>query len=155
VTWAVLRALPILVAASCGHGGGTAQESREIVVKRLVRQAASGFERPEQRIVRDPAEWQRTWAQLRSPEATAPDVDFQREMVVVVAAGRRNSGGFDIAVQAVHARAHHLEVVVRTTEPGEGCVVTGLLTSPVDVVVLPRSSLPVRFRLLTRVEPCR
>ncbi|HEX5869362.1 MAG TPA: protease complex subunit PrcB family protein [Longimicrobium sp.] len=118
----------------------------------------SGFEERTQLVVRTQAEWEQAWRRMwknHSPVPAAPAVDFEREVLVLAAMGTRSSGGYRVQVQ--HAAAHPDHVVVRVieTSPGGGCVTTAALSEPVDVARLPRTDLPIRFRVVETVHECR
>jgi hypothetical protein len=85
----------------------------------------------------------------------APAVDFAREMVVLVAAGEQSSGGHSVRVNGTSTGADGALVVhVTRTAPGPGCMSTMVITSPVDVVRVPRVAGAVRTDTRTVAEPC-
>ena len=111
----------------------------------------SGISKPLQVVIRDREAWLRMWKQINSKRfdkqpATPPEVDFSREMLIVVAMGQRSSGGFHIIVDGIYERDNRLEVVVKNSLPGKNCLVTTALTEPVDIVRLQKSDLSIVFR---------
>ena len=109
----------------------------------------SGFPMPHRFVVRDEAAWRETWAILhqgQSPMPSRPDVDFMREVIVVVALGKRPTTGYDILIDSVVALPSHLTVWTHTVVPGFGCLGAEMLTQPVDLARLPRIDTPVEFR---------
>lgn len=76
---------------------------------------------------------------------TSLDVDLERYMVLAVFMGERPTGGFDIEVERVVARRDHLLASVLNSSPGEYCAVTLAITSPYQVVAIPRYELPLRL----------
>jgi hypothetical protein len=112
---------------------------------------------PGVRVLRDRAAWEAAWRELQAGLAAgpAPAVDFGREMVVVVAAGQKSSGGHAVRVDGTSQGADGgLVVHVTATSPGEGCMSTMALTSPVDVVRVPRAPGAVRSVTRNVAEPC-
>jgi hypothetical protein len=108
----------------------------------------SGYDQPERLVVTDQATWQSVWQTIHAtlePEPPLPVVDFNREMVLVAAMGRRPSGGHAIRLEAAEQDDQAVTVTVRTVVPGAGCVVSQVVTSPVDLARIPRTALPVRF----------
>lgn len=108
-------------------------------------------------IIRDQTSWRSYWALVHAgmtPVPPVPPVDFRRDMVVLAALGRRPSGGFDIVVDSAYLRDGVVEVVVRRTVPGHGCILTAALTQPVDLARIPARAEPVRFEEHTTVEDC-
>jgi hypothetical protein len=112
---------------------------------------------PGLQVVRDRAGWERAWGQLQGGAAAgpAPAVDFAREMVVVVAAGEKPSGGHAVRIDGTSTAADGALVVhVTETAPGEGCMSTMQMTAPVDVVRIPRVAGAVRANTRRVAEPC-
>jgi hypothetical protein len=87
-------------------------------------------------------------------DAAPPPVDFERDMVIVVALGERATGGYAVRVDAIEQDADG--VVIRSTEtsPGPTCIVSQMLTSPVQVVSTPAIEGAVRFEWRQVTEAC-
>lgn len=111
----------------------------------------SGFAQPQRLVVTDLANWTSIWQQIvsfQSPSPALPPVDFTRETVIVVAMGRRDTCGYAITINDVtRVFDTGLSVLVTETSPGYGCIAcaTAVLTSPVDLVIIPRSEGQVTF----------
>ncbi|MFN2400652.1 MAG: protease complex subunit PrcB family protein [Gemmatimonadaceae bacterium] len=117
----------------------------------------SGMDAPARLVVRDALVWRAVWNQIfrsQSPVPELPVVDFSREMLVVVALGTRNSGGYSILVDRATEAGGALEFTIRSVSPGEACVVIAALTQPVDIARLARRDGPVRFREHAEVFSC-
>ena len=151
----VLAASALLAAcaAAAPRDAGDAEHPFET----LLAATHSGLAEPRREVVREVAGWSRLWADIHagvSPAPPRPPVDFERDMLVVVASGTRPSGGFSIKVRHVATRGGKLEVVVLETCPARDAMVTTELTQPVEVVRLPRRAEPVAFQE-ARAGPCR
>jgi hypothetical protein len=108
-------------------------------------------------VVRDTAGWRRAWEAIHRPfipQPPVPRVDFSREMVIVAALGKRPSQGYGIVIEEAEQDSGAIEVAIRKTAPGSGCLVSAAVTQPVDVARLPASDQPVRFRERNVVVPC-
>ena len=100
-------------------------------------------------MIRDRDAWLELWKQLSSRQfrpPPLPEIDFSREMLIVVAMGERNTGGFSIIVDGVYERDKKLEVVVKSTSPGKNCMLSQAFTQPVDIIRVQKSDYPVVFR---------
>jgi hypothetical protein len=75
-------------------------------------------------------------------------------MVILVALGSRNSGGYAAHVDAITRGADGAVVHYTATRPGSGCMTTQSLTSPVDVVRTARVAGKIRFERREVVQPC-
>lgn len=74
----------------------------------------------------------------------AVDVDFTSHTVIAVVDEPRNNGGYDISVQSVVQDNEEVIVAVQTVYPGPGAV-TAVLTQPIHIVKIPKTTLPVIF----------
>jgi hypothetical protein len=119
---------------------------------------SSGLTQPQRLVIRDPAAWTEVWAAVwlrHSPLPELPQVDFAREMLVVVALGERPTGGYGILVDSAAAKPGGLTIWVRTISPGPGCAVTPAVSQPVDIARLPRSEGVVRFQDRSEEHACQ
>ena len=135
--------------------------ARVLVALLLAAQAASGsmtilssdamsrVERPREAVARTAAEWETLWRD-HAGAAPRPAVDLSTHMVVAVFLGSRMTGG--VSVEIVGTRTATDGLVVEWTEhkPGRGQVAPPIITSPAQIVALPRVAGAVRFE---RVEP--
>ena len=117
----------------------------------------SGILKPLRMVIRNRDAWLKIWEQLSSqqqPSPPLPEIDFSREMLIVVAMGQRNTGGFSIIVDGVYERDKKLEVVVKSTSPGQNCGTFQALTQPVDIIRLQKSDHSVVFRETDVTNDC-
>ena len=101
--------------------------------------------------------WAALWARASSRQSPAPPlpaVDFTRNMVLVVAMGARNTGGYSVAIDRVTDTDGGGRVVESTLSHPVNCVVTQALTAPFAAVVVPTTSLSVHFVNRTGERRC-
>ena len=122
---------PPPAAAGYAPYGGTAS----VQIRRIGQYSQSGITASERRVIRDDASYAQFWASLGAG-GERPAVDFTRDVVLAVAGGQRNTGGYSIAVDRVNRSGSGVAVEVVETTPGRGCLMTQALTQPVDVVVV-------------------
>lgn len=123
---------------------------------RILTQRNSGFDEPAELVIRDQAALESAWARVFNQVQgnPPPAVDFGKETVILVALGGRSSGGHSVHVDAVTRSGDGAVVRYTATRPGEGCMTTQSLTSPVEVVRAPRIAGTVRFQRNEAVQPC-
>lgn len=117
----------------------------------------SGVERPFYGVVQDYRNWHRLWDQITSRHGTKrvnPAVDFGKDMLLVAAAGTKPTGGYGIQITSVRDSGSQLVATAVRTSPGKRCGATAALTSPVDIVRLPRSVKPVRWQFRDIAKEC-
>lgn len=117
----------------------------------------SGLDEPVRAVVRDSAAWNALWQAIARPfypPPPLPQVDFDRDMVVVAALGARPSSGYDIVIEGARQDTSSIEIALRTSSPAAGCPVSAAVTQPVDLATIPASARPVRFRERSTIVPC-
>jgi hypothetical protein len=121
----------------------------DLEVRRLGGWNRSPYQRRERQVIRDAEALERAWAALGSQEQQ--QVDFANDLVILVAAGQRPSGGHEIAVRRAALENGRLLIEVVETRPGAGCSVTMGLTQPVEVVAV-RAARAERWEFMEREE---
>lgn len=138
-------------ATSYGDGG----EGVEFHV--LFAEQHSASREPLEHVIRDADEWRDRWAQVvadRHPPPEPPEVDFEREMVVLVGIGERGTGGYHVQIVEVRADDGALRVVFRERIPGDSCVVPRVLTAPITAVTVSRTEGSATFEHQTETYEC-
>ncbi len=108
-------------------------------------------------VVRDQATWQNLWAQINrnlSPTPALPEVDFTKNLVVVAAMGTRPRGGYRIEMPSASQNSTGVVIEVMATSPGATCAVPTVITSPVDVAIIPLTSAPIAFNITRKTQNC-
>ncbi len=102
-----------------------------------------------------PAGWPKFWKAHVGRDEVPPQVDFDRDMVVIGAVGRRLEAGDSVEVRRILQidGGTLAEVVERV--PGDFCTPARRVHTPFHIVLAPKTDLPVRFSE-PRVElvPC-
>jgi hypothetical protein len=118
----------------------------------------NGYRERERLVIRTPAEWSQAWARITGsaePRRPAPAIDFDREMVILVAMGERPTGGYSITIEGVYDASGRVFAVVREKSPGADCFVTEAFTQPIDAVRVPRRDGAVTFVEQAETVVCR
>ncbi len=109
----------------------------------------SGYTKATRLVIYTQNQWKEVWEKinsLRLPKPELPNIDFKKKMVIAVFMGERQSGGYDIEIIDIFKKEKEIVVVVDEKEPSPDSLQTMALTSPYHVVIVKRSSLPVRFQ---------
>jgi hypothetical protein len=117
----------------------------------------SNFRDPSLRVITDIDTWDEAWRSgwggLRGAPQQQPDVNFDDEMVILVAMGTRPRGGYQIKVDSVVAGAD-LAIYVSNVEPGGACKTLERITAPAQIVTVPQIDKPVRFEEQRQITSC-
>ena len=151
-----------LLAVGCSSSRDEASTRTPLTVTRLSSEPisvtyASQLRQPARLVIRDQAAWVSAWASLWpafAPIPAPPNVDFSREMIVLVALGERPTGGYTILVDSAAVSGAGVTVWIGTSSPGRRCVTTQAFTQPVDIARLPRTDGAVRFAETSTVVDC-
>ncbi len=118
----------------------------------------SGLTTQARLVIGDAATWASVWSQITAVDLTppaAPAIDFDGQLILVAAMGMRPSGGFQITINDVRLVGEFVRISVTEKSPGDGCLVTGAVTDPIDVVAVPRFDGPPTFIEHTSTVDCR
>lgn len=83
-----------------------------------------------------------------------PKVNFADQTVLGVFAGQKGSGGYSINVVRVEQTNNGVLVKVVETQPGKNCIVTDVISSPYQIVAVPKLKGEVKFDKQTVVYDC-
>jgi hypothetical protein len=120
-------------------------------------QSGIGGEEPSLFVLRTEDDWRDFWALHQShtlPSPEAPDVDFEREMVIAAVDGGQPSGGYRLEIDTIGRADAALVVDVTRRVPGQGCVTTAALTQPYHIVRVARSDLGVEIAVTDEAYDC-
>lgn len=144
--------IPIAVAAAsmsaCGGGRPPPPPAPAVPVlstNRVLYSDLTGFRDSLRTVIREPTGWQQAWQRATSSEPAPPPlplIDFTREMVIIVAAGRMNPGDA-IRVDSVGVQG---DLVVATVSVITECDPFPGEAYPMEIVRVTRDDRVVTFR---------
>ncbi len=117
-------------------------------LRNLAEGAYSGISEARREVIKDLASWTRVWAEHVSriiPPLDPPQVDFEKEMVLVTTMGTRSTGGYEIKINNVELGPEALRITVVNRFPLQNEIVTLALTAPFHFVAVNRTDLPPAF----------
>lgn len=102
-------------------------------------------------VITSPAEMTKLWKMVDAAEPP-PTVDFNKQMVLAVFAGKGTSADITIA-RVVDADARVVSVTI--VPPGPACAQKVKTTAPYEIVAVPATSLPLTHRDVTTTASCQ
>ena len=106
----------------------------------------SQFNETERLVVKSDSGLQSIYDRIVTKEVT-PQINWDKNQVVLLSMGQRNSGGFNISVDKVVYGNSEILVYYRTTGPKAGEMVTQAITAPYVLFTIDnKKDLPVVFK---------
>jgi hypothetical protein len=99
-----------------------------------------GFRTPDEKVVATKKEWGEAW-----PRTPAPEIDFSKDVAVVVALGTKPSSGYSVEIVRVERTAGEIRVVVRRKAPPKGSNQLTVITTPFVVARMAKPDRKVVF----------
>lgn len=96
------------------------------------------------RILTNPAEYADLWRRIS--EAPVPEVNFDRQVVVLVALGSRPNPGYQVHVHHVLQQRNATVVCYRELEPKPDRDYAAVVVYPFDIVAIPRTDTEIEIR---------
>ena len=106
-------------------------------------------ENPFRRVIKTREEFIDWWKGFTKPsgwQPPLPEVDFSREMVVMVGLGFRPNGGYAIMIDGACEVNGQVELFVTIVDDGKCPSPIGVVAAPADIVRITRSDLPIVYR---------
>lgn len=92
-------------------------------------------------IINSTSELTEVWKMIET-DGQPPEVDFTRNSVIAVFAGKKPTAGYDIEVAKIEDGIVR-KVFLKLTSPGGSCLLAQSLTQPYQIIEVPKASLPL------------
>lgn len=97
--------------------------------------------------------WEKAYANyMKKPRV--PEVDFTKNVVLLVALGEQRSGGYGIKVDKVVSTKSNTTVTIMETKPGKNCNLTTALTYPYQFVQIEKTGKSITFISVEKIIDC-
>jgi len=117
-------------------------------IKTIGKGAFGVIDQPLQVVVTNKTQWAELWAKHSAdklPKPEPPEIDFNKNTVILVSAGRKTTGGYTIEITDVRRSKDKTEIVVTSKGPKEGALTIQALTAPFHIVEVARIEGPFTF----------
>jgi hypothetical protein len=130
--------------------GGTAPVRAQAFDRKedhLYHTQASGAKESIRAVIRDSASLEAMWERINLKAFTTRVLrpNLRDSMLLVAALGPEGAYGPSIRLDSIHTSATENVVSVLIFRPDRKCSLPSGMSSPIDIVILPRNELPVRF----------
>lgn len=123
---------------------GMSEADRDVTTAELLHRWEGqhcGVNKPLTMVVTSASRWAKLWFLMNASRIgtpPTPPINFERQTVIGVFLGLKETGGHAITIQGVQTQDGKLVILVRVTQPQPGTRFTQALTQPYSVVVVPR-----------------
>jgi hypothetical protein len=95
-------------------------------------------------VIRDNEQLGKMWEKFGA-NMLPPEIDFSKNMIVVVFAGQFNTGGYSASIEKITESKTGFTVIIKTTSPSKDSPVTMALSQPYHMVTCMKIDKPERF----------
>lgn len=144
----------IFILSSCGVGQKTSSNQllqETIAFKTLHEDFFGGYTDSKFIVITDKKSLTQVYNLINKgkfPEIKTPEINFDKEMVVALFLGEKNSGGYAISVEKIFNTSNKTYVVYKETSPKPGEMVTTVMTQPFTIAKIPKTSKEIVFKKL-------
>jgi hypothetical protein len=134
----------LVCACLCLTGAKAMTQGDSPALRTIERGAQSNIDSARQAVARTPEEWAALW-NAHNSDKPAPQVDFDREMVVAVFMGSRPTGGYSVQIVSAQEQNGGLVISYHEASPRPGAITTQVLTFPYHIVAVSKHAGAVSF----------
>ncbi len=154
----VIGAVIYLTNAPGSGGQGAAALSMSdpgvaVPVDTLVVGTQSQITTPTNYLITSKDELAQLWS-MTDAAGQVPAVDFSTHSVLAVFAGQEPTAGYSIAISSIADSSTTRMVTITLTKPGGSCVVGQVVTTPYEIVSVPKTALTLTHTDVTSTASC-
>lgn len=97
--------------------------------------------------------WAKAYGNYLSKDPV-PEVDFTKNVVLLVTMGEKNAGGYTIKISKVVESKLNTVVSILETSPGKNCNLTTAMTYPFQIVQIKKPAKEIVFSTVAEVIEC-
>jgi len=126
------------------------KDEEEVIVNYEVIQQGtySGKKDAVAQVIDNQKDWEILWKQHVSvlvPQPPVPEIDFTSNVVAVIYAGVKNTGGYAVVIKNVSAEADDVVVNYRLTEPQPNSFTLQVITQPYAIIKIEKPKGTVKL----------
>lgn len=134
---------PLLLALGAPQDAGDAIPFRVIEENNM-----SGFSTGMEKFISSEKDWVAIWMERQGNLAAKrlhPEIDFDRDVVIVAALGRKNTGGYSVDITRVIRTKDDIRIYLKKTAPPADAKLPAVVTSPFIFARMKKPDRPVVF----------
>jgi hypothetical protein len=134
----------------CLQSMNGAEQQKSGGIRTIAKGAFSAIQEPMELVITNKTQWEEIWKKQskRIPPEPAPAIDFDKETVLFVSMGRKNTGGYGISIESVRKADSGVVAKVLKKSPAPGAMTIQSLTAPFHIVAIPKGDGKVKFEIV-------
>lgn len=123
-------------------------ENQGVKFEMLIASSIGGYLTPQIKVIKEQESLLDTYSQLnkyRKPAFSIPTINFEKETIVAVFMGQKNTGGYSVSIVDIVDKGEKIVVKVKETKPNENEMVTMAITQPFCIVKVDNAAKEMVF----------
>jgi hypothetical protein len=140
--------------AACSSAARTDQAGKQVEFTPILAGQHSLADTASSYLINDKEAWDEIWHLANGdiePMPDLPEIDFDKQMVLAVFMGRKNSGGYHNEIASINKANGFLNVKVINYERAGGTMLP-VLTSPFQIVTIPKGKFKLKIENIGQKE---
>ena len=108
-------------------------------------------------VIRNEGDWNRLWQEVTAtivPPPSAPEVDFDKYILLAHFMGQRPSGGYAVEFTEVFVEEEKIYVTIQEISPGLECGAVAVITNPYQIIQIPKTEKEIEFIVKEIIKEC-
>ncbi|MFH1825210.1 MAG: protease complex subunit PrcB family protein [Candidatus Firestonebacteria bacterium] len=131
--------------ALLGGGRGMMFDARQGEEFNELKGTMCNFKERKNLIIKTNVEWEEVWKKTFS-DKEIPKIDFDKKMAILVFAGEKMTGGYEISIKEINYEKDKIIVKISEIIPPRNAFCIMVITSPFYIKIIDKSDLPVEFK---------
>lgn len=136
----------------------TIETNQNIPFNTVVKNTNGGFQELTQEFYNNQTAfekaWKLAWSNFSDP-TPVPIVDFNKDVVVLVALGKRHNGGYQLKINSVREEPNQIIVDYIEITPNPKCTYAQSIVFPYEFIAFTKTSKKVVFKSSSKVGECK
>lgn len=141
----------ILVGCSSNKHSVLEKGSDTMTWETILENSHGGPVKPQIIVAKEASITEEFYAQInkaRKPGFAIPEIDYTKEMLIMVCMGEKNTGGYGSSIYSVVDKGSYVEITIKDTTPEKGAMTTMVITQPFYIAKLPTTNKRIVFKKL-------
>ena len=84
-----------------------------------------------------------------------PTIDFEKNMLIAIALGERNSGSYSLQVESIIENKNNIKVIIDENKPGPSCITPSVMIYPFQLIKISLPKKPITYVKVLKIKDCK